>query len=1295
MTVGIGTKLGPYEIVAPLGAGGMGEVYRARDARLDRDVAIKVLPAHMANDPAALARFEREAKAVAALSHPNILAVYDVGHQDNTAYVVTELLEGETLRQTLLSGAIARRRTLEIAIAISDGLAAAHARGIVHRDLKPENIFLTSDGIVKILDFGLARVETIGSSAQDATHTPTVTLHTSPGTVLGTINYMSPEQIRAQRTDARSDVFSFGCVLFEMLTGEKAFQGETSADTMTAILRESPRSMRSTRRDVSPDLERVIERCLEKKPETRFQSSHDLAFTLRSILADSGSRTFSAAPHRSRSGKLVAGFSAVLILVGGFFLVRHELLKSRHEAIVTIGSLAVLPWENVSRDPEQEYFVDGMTEALISDLAKIGSLKVISRTSVMRYKATTKSLPEIARELNVDAVVEGSVLRVGDRVRISAELIRATTDEHLWSESYDRDLSDVLRLQSEVARTIAQEIKVALTPQEQARMGAARPVNPEAYQAYLKGRFHWNKRNPDGLQKAVEYFEQAIALAPDWPLGYAGLADAYLLMPWYSNMRPSEANPKARTAAARALEMDESLAEAHATMAVLATDYDRDWPTAQREFQRALALSPNYATAHQWYGLQLRFRGRHDEAIREATKAQELDPLSLIISVNVGEMHYYVGDLEKAETQFRKTLEFGPDFAEARIWLANTLFLQARPAEAITEAREAVRLSNNDPHCASTLGYLYAKSGQTQEARKILDEITARSKGAYVAPTYLAVLHAGLEDSDQMFEWLERAYQEHDVRLLDTLIDPLLADMRSDQRLADLVRRLGLPPLPVLRGSDLPASPLNKTGQRGIPDGKIMLAVLPFANDSGDNELDYLSDGIAETLINGFSRLEGLSTVPRSTAFRHKGDSADPVQVGQQLSATAVLTGRVLKRGENLTIQAELTDVGEGRQLWGERYQRKFTDLVEIERDIAGEITNALSLRLNGEEKRKLSRGYSENAEAYRLYLEARFWWSKRTKTGFDNALRLLNLAIQLDPSFALAHSGIADTYSLMPMYGFLTPRDAVEKAQAAAARALQLDDQLAEAHTSMGMVRMYGNWDFERAEKDFKRAFQLNPRYPTGHQWYALCIGARGRLSEARAELRRAIELDPLAPIFTHNLAWVSAWERNWTESLSTAEAGLEFAPEFPWLHQMAGQALLELGRADESLVHLRKAVELAPLASFPHGYLGYALARAGHEQEARELLTKRLELAKTQYMPPSDIAAIYVGLGEFDAAIQWLEKGYEAHDTWMVFLSMLPQFEPLRSDPRFVDILRRVGLPNLRAGHAPTDPSSLRPTP
>ncbi len=801
MSLNPNTRLGRYVIIAPIGAGGMGEVYRAKDTRLGREVAVKVLSERLANNANALARFEREAKSVAALSHPNIFAIHDVGHEDGIDFAVTELLEGETLRERLRRSAVPWRKAVEYGIAIADGMAAAHAKGIIHRDIKPENIFLTKDGVVKILDFGLARVAPDANvPAELLADTPTMTLDTRPGTVLGTVNYMSPEQISGRATDARTDIFSFGCVLYELISGRRAFSGKSVAEITTALLRDEPPTLSDSGQMVPVELDRVIVRCHEKKPELRIQSARDLSFALRDLLSDSGPTKPAVTQRGLRSRtmfwvQLAVGAVALVALllaldVGGW---RKPPINGPQMGV--ISSLAVLPMENVSRDPEQEYFVDGMTEALISNLAKIGGLKVISRTSAMRYKATTKSLPEIARELNVDAVVEGSVLRVGERVRITAQLIHAATDEHLWTESYDRDLRDILSLQSEVARTIAQQIKVTLTPQEQAQMVELRPINAEAYQAYLKGRFYWEKRTPDGLKKAVEYFEQAISLEPNWPLGYAGLADAYVLMPVFASMRPSEVIPKARAAANRALELDDNLAEAHATLAHISAIYDWNWAMAEREYKLAIAISPNYSTAFHWYSLFLMLTGRLDESIRTISKAQELDPLSLAISVNLARVHYYNGELKQAETMLRESLELGPDFALAHLNLPRTLFLQGRIAEAISEAREAVRLSNNDPLYVATLGFMCAKGGQPEEAREILDQLVTQSTKAYVAPSCVAVVYAGLDERDRMIEWFERAFQDRDAMFVQLLTDPLLSDLRSDPRFADLVRRLGLPAL--------------------------------------------------------------------------------------------------------------------------------------------------------------------------------------------------------------------------------------------------------------------------------------------------------------------------------------------------------------------------------------------------------------------------------------------------------------------------------------------------------------------
>ena len=559
MRLSTGFRLGPYEILSPLGAGGMGEVYRARDSRLGRDVAVKVLPAEFSADEERLRRFEQESRAAGTLNHPNILTIFDVGEHDRSPYVVSELLEGETLRQRLAGAALPQRKAVDYALQIARGLAAAHEMGIVHRDLKPENLFVTRDGRVKILDFGLAKLVTPRLGQALETNAPTTPVFTEAGRILGTTGYMSPEQVRGQPADHRSDIFSFGSVLYEMLTGQRAFIRDTGVETMSAILKEDPPFLSSSPSVLPPGIDRVVRRCLEKNREERFQSSSDLAFALESALTDSAVslpwRQPASASRRLRPGLLIArlaaalGLGAVLLLlldVGGL----RRWLR-RPAGIAEIRSLAVLPFSNLSGDPQQEYFADGMTEALIADLAKIRALSVISRTSIMRYKGVRRPLPDIARELGVDAVLEGSVLRSGNRVRITAQLIHASTDRHLWAETYERELSDVLNLQTEVARTVAEQIQIRVTPFEKATLASPRRVDPAAYEAYLRGLYAWNKRSSGSVAQSIELFREAIGQDPTYAPASAALADSYIVEASYGWVAPGEVAPLAQAAARR------------------------------------------------------------------------------------------------------------------------------------------------------------------------------------------------------------------------------------------------------------------------------------------------------------------------------------------------------------------------------------------------------------------------------------------------------------------------------------------------------------------------------------------------------------------------------------------------------------------------------------------------------------------------------------------------------------------------------------------------------------------------
>ena len=787
MTLAVGARLGPYEVIGPLGAGGMGEVYRALDTRLDREVAVKVLPERLAEDPAALSRFEREAKALAALSHPNVLTILDFGTQDGIAYAVTELLEGESLRTRLLRARISWREAAEMGYELADGLAAAHSRGIVHRDLKPENVFVTAAGRVKILDFGLARRERLLKPADRATQR-TETQVTEPGAVMGTVGYMSPEQVGGFPADARSDIFALGCVLYEMVTGARPFSGRTGAETLAAILRDEPEKPPAARGAIPAELAGVIRHCLEKRPDQRFQSARDLAFALKAILAGSSAPQVAPAARGRKRFVAIGAVGAALVLVTIFLIAKRSLPGVARP----VHSVAVLPLRNVSGDPAQEYFVDGMTEELIASLAKVESLRVISRTSVMQYKEAKKPLPQIAHELNVDSIVEGSVLRSGQRVRITVQLVKAATDQPVWAESYEKDLTDVLAVQAEAARAIVGEIQVRLSPEEGKRIAKVRAVDPEAYDAYLKGRFYWSKFTGEDYQTAIEFFQKAIDKDPTYAPAYAGLAHAYRALAWEGFIPPAEGLPKAEAAARKAQALDATLAEVHF---VVGQNRLARWDHsgALDELRKALAASPQDALIQRFYAQALGREGRWEEAIAEGKRAQELDPLSVETNRALGSILYFAGRYEEAIDQYRKTLELDPKDARLHDFLADVYARKGMYPEAVAAQQKYLSLTG-DEEAAEELGRDFKSSGyrRAMEAlyRKTLAFLEQAAKYAYVSSIHFAVLHAKLGQNDEAFHWLEKAFEERQPWLGQLRVDPQFEPLRSDRRFADLIRRI-------------------------------------------------------------------------------------------------------------------------------------------------------------------------------------------------------------------------------------------------------------------------------------------------------------------------------------------------------------------------------------------------------------------------------------------------------------------------------------------------------------------------
>jgi len=728
----------------------MGEVYRARDTRLHRDVAVKTLPEAFALDPDRVARFEREARAVAALSHPNILAIHDVGAHAGVTYLVMELLEGETLRERLARGALPVRKALEICVQLASGLAAAHDRGIVHRDLKPENIFLTRDGRVKILDFGLAKTDGGAAAALDVSMTRAP--DTTPGTILGTVGYMAPEQVRGLDADHRADIFAVGAMLYEMIAGRPAFKRDSAADTLSAVLKEDPPPLDPQAPAGAPGLARVIRRCLEKEPRDRFGSARDLGFAIESLSDVSAPGAAAPTPSRERS-------------------------------------VAVLPFTNMSAEPDAEYFSDGLAEELINALAKLAGLRVASRTSAFRFRGRELDIRQIGRELNVETVIEGSVRRSGKRLRVSAQLVNVADGYQLWSERYDREMADVFDIQDEITSSIVATLQPTLLGQQQPSV-RRHSDNVAAFELYLKGRHFWHQRTKQSLGAGIACFRQAIELDPDYALAHAGLADSYAIQRPYGYVRPDEAKAIAEPAARRAIELDPTLSEAHFAMALCRYYLANDWGNAEPEFRKAVELAPHSSMALVYYGFFLATRNRFEEAEDRLHQAMEADPLSPFVHGLSALTMYVSRKYEEAIRLGERTLELYPDFVLGLWGIGCGSLKLGRHARAMEIFEKLVSMSGRAAVFIGMLGLTLALAGRQTEARALIDELIARSADEYVTPPALVMIYLGLDEPENLRHYLEASLGDVSGSGVQILCSPFLDDLWEEH--GDVLRRLGM-----------------------------------------------------------------------------------------------------------------------------------------------------------------------------------------------------------------------------------------------------------------------------------------------------------------------------------------------------------------------------------------------------------------------------------------------------------------------------------------------------------------------
>jgi TolB-like protein/Tfp pilus assembly protein PilF len=1273
----IGRRLGAYRIEREIGRGGMGAVYEAvrADNEFNKRAAIKLVKRGMDTD-FILRRFRKERQILAALDHPHIGALLDGGTTDDgLPYFVMEYIEGQPLYSYCDSNQLNITERLKLFRSICDAVHYAHQKQVVHRDIKPSNVLVTSAGIPKLLDFGIAKLLN-PQIAGDITHDPTATAMR-----LMTPEYASPEQVQGAPTTPTTDVYSLGVLLYELLTGHRPYRlvnrapheiarviceeapappsiiitrtedllpslyAGDEATTLKQLFATRNSTLESLRRELAGDLDNIVMQALRKEPEWRYQTAADLRDDITRYLEGRPVTDLPDPPNAA----------AVL---------RPDAFEE--------NSLAVLPMKLLEMNqPETnpDYLGTGLADALITRLSAIRSFAVRPTSSVLRYGADADPL-RAGRELGVAFVLDGRIRRAGERIRVTIQLLDVRDETTAWAGQFDEQFTDVLSLEDVISSHVAEAIVPHLTVDQRLRLAKRGTDNPQAHEAYLRGRYYWNTFTEEGFARAIVCFQQAIALDPDYALAHAGVANYHNWLGVFSVMPFAECAAAAYEAASRAVEIDPNLAEGHTALgqAILCRDYA--WASAEHHMIRAVELDPNYSPARVWYALQLAMEGRFSEALREAHTGRDLDPLAAISRFAVVWCSYHARRYDEAYRFASATLENEPRNLMMLYASSFVLSRLGRHQEAIAAAEKCVESLGTVSHTLGRLGAAHAAAGNLEEAQKALDEMETLSSRRYVSPYHQSLVNAALGRVEAALDLLDIAYDTGDAKVLWVGVDPELEPLHGHPRFNDLLRKLDhrLVALPAISGQ--------------ISSDQESIAVLPFRvlSPPGENTGDeYLGVGLTDTLITRLSSVQRLIVRPTSSVLRYQGSAIDPFVAGRDLGIDYIVDGSIRRVGNRIRVTAQLLNVNEGVTRWAEHFDEDSTDVLQIEDSISEKVATALLPQLTRDEQRQLSKRGTDSSEAFEAYLRGRYHWNSYSEVGLAKAIQSYQKAINLDPDYALAYTGIADYYNWLGVFGIKPFAECSAAAKQAAAKAVELDSASAEAYSALGFATVCHDFDWAVAEGQHRRAIEINPNYATGHNWYAFHLAMEGRFDEAIEQMMRTRELDPLSPAVLQALGWCYYQARRFEESLATFRAMLEAVPDFAYGLATLSWLLRHTGATDEAVRLAEKALTLSSGSPFYLCAVGAAYAAAGRQTEARKVLDQLEQAAAHSYVSPYHRALIHLHLGDRERALEFLFDAYMIKDAWLVWLGVEPQWDPLRGEPVFDQILRDLRHPSV----------------